>query len=111
MGEVRWSVCLVSGLGPLQWKQRKGTAEKKKKGAKDIFSYLPESIITLHKATVLKLLELIKDLSLQYLSNRKCSSHKAINFQRSIIFKCNFLRKIVFRVVDLRCFVLSKLAK
>lgn len=74
-------------------------------------SCLPESIITLHKATVLKLFELIKDLSLQYLSNRKCSSHKAISFQMSIIFKCNFLGKIAFCVVDLRCLILSKLAK
>lgn len=106
-------VCLSSQrFGAIAMEAEKGHCrKKKKKGAKDIFSYLPESIITLHKATVLKLLELIKDLSLQYLSNRKCSSHKAINFQRSIIFKCNFLRKIVFRVVDLRCFVLSKLAK
>lgn len=37
--------------------------KKKKEGAKDTLVYLPESIIIPHKAVVLKLLELTKDLS------------------------------------------------
>jgi len=50
----------------MQWKEKKGTegAAGEKKGAKDTLVYLPESIIIPQKATVLKLLELIKDLSL-----------------------------------------------
>lgn len=52
---------------------------------------MPESIITLHKDTVLKLLELVKDLSLLCLSNRKCSSHKAVAVQRKMVVIYYFL--------------------
>lgn len=78
-------ICLSTQHFRKQRKGKKGTVGKKKKGAKYTFVYC-QSIIVPHRATVLKLVELIRVLSLLCLSYRKCSSHKAVGFQRKFIF-------------------------